>query len=190
MEAPWAYHYAGRPDRTAEVVHAAVNNMFGLGRGGLPGNDDSGGFELVVRLGLTRPLPDRGPEPLSDQCPVVRRVSNCLGRQRACDRCARFRRACRGWTRAVCAVSDLQRRTAESDLADRTRAASRRPPTAEARVAAVGMGHHDPTAISLRPRCRIPRGRCGRASSEHERRSIQMIIQRAASRLSRGGIRS
>ena len=34
MEAPWAYHYAGRPDRTAEVVHAAVNNMFGLGRGG------------------------------------------------------------------------------------------------------------------------------------------------------------
>ena len=23
MEAPWAYHYAGRPDRTAEVVHAA-----------------------------------------------------------------------------------------------------------------------------------------------------------------------
>jgi len=44
MEAPWAYHYAGRPDRTTEVVHAAVNNMFGLGRGGLPGNDDSGGL--------------------------------------------------------------------------------------------------------------------------------------------------
>ena len=93
MEAPWAYHYAGRPDRTAEVVHAGVNNMFGLGRGGLPGNDDSGGFELVVRLGLARSLPDRGPEPLSDQCPVVRRVSDCLGRQRACDRCPRFRRA-------------------------------------------------------------------------------------------------
>ncbi len=44
MEAPWAYHYAGRPDRTAEVVHAGVHNMFGLGRGGLPGNDDSGGL--------------------------------------------------------------------------------------------------------------------------------------------------
>ena len=43
MEAPWAYHYVGRPDRTAEVVHAAVHNLFGLGRGGLPGNDDSGG---------------------------------------------------------------------------------------------------------------------------------------------------
>jgi putative alpha-1,2-mannosidase len=55
MEAPWAYHYAGRPDRTAEVVHAAVNNMFGLGRGGLPGNDDSGGLSswyVWASLGL------------------------------------------------------------------------------------------------------------------------------------------
>ena len=34
MEAPWAYHYAGRPDRTAEVVHAAVNNMFGSAAAG------------------------------------------------------------------------------------------------------------------------------------------------------------
>ncbi len=55
MEVPWAYHYAGRPDRTAEVVHAAVNNMFGLGRGGLPGNDDSGGLSswyVWAALGL------------------------------------------------------------------------------------------------------------------------------------------
>jgi putative alpha-1,2-mannosidase len=55
MEAPWAYHYAGRPDRTAEVVHAAINNMFGLGRGGLPGNDDSGGLSswyVWASLGL------------------------------------------------------------------------------------------------------------------------------------------
>jgi putative alpha-1,2-mannosidase len=44
MEVPWAYLYLGRPDRTAEIVHAAVNNQFGLGRGGLPGNDDSGGL--------------------------------------------------------------------------------------------------------------------------------------------------
>ncbi|MWB98247.1 glycoside hydrolase domain-containing protein [Agromyces seonyuensis] len=44
MEAPWAYHFAGRPDRTAEVVHAAVHQQFGLGPGGLPGNDDSGGL--------------------------------------------------------------------------------------------------------------------------------------------------
>src|SRR5690606_14531068 len=29
MEAPWAYMYAGRPDRTAEIVHAALRHMFG-----------------------------------------------------------------------------------------------------------------------------------------------------------------
>ena len=48
MEAPWAYHYAGRPDRTAEVVHAALAHAFGTGRGGLPGNDDSGGLSSWV----------------------------------------------------------------------------------------------------------------------------------------------
>jgi putative alpha-1,2-mannosidase len=55
MEAPWAYHYVGRPDRTAEVVHAAINNQFATGRGGLPGNDDSGGLSswyVWASLGL------------------------------------------------------------------------------------------------------------------------------------------
>lgn len=55
MEVPWAYHYVGRPDRTAEVVHAAVHCQFGLGRGGLPGNDDSGGLSswyVWASLGL------------------------------------------------------------------------------------------------------------------------------------------
>jgi putative alpha-1,2-mannosidase len=44
MEAPYAYHYAGRPDRTARVVREALDHQFGPGRGGLPGNDDSGGL--------------------------------------------------------------------------------------------------------------------------------------------------
>nr|WP_269746701.1 glycoside hydrolase domain-containing protein [Catenuloplanes japonicus] len=55
MEAPWAYHYAGRPDRTAEVVNAALTWQFGTGRGGLPGNDDSGGLSswyIWASLGL------------------------------------------------------------------------------------------------------------------------------------------
>jgi predicted alpha-1,2-mannosidase len=55
MESPWAYHYAGRPDRTAEVVHAALRGAFGVGRGGLPGNDDSGGLSswyVWATLGL------------------------------------------------------------------------------------------------------------------------------------------
>jgi len=44
MEAPWAYHFAGRPDRSAEVVHAVLGSAFGAGRGGMAGNDDSGGL--------------------------------------------------------------------------------------------------------------------------------------------------
>ena len=55
MEAPWAYLYAGRPDRTAEVVHAALTWQFGTGPGGLPGNDDSGGLSswyVWASLGL------------------------------------------------------------------------------------------------------------------------------------------
>ena len=55
MEAPWAYHYAGRPDRTAEIVQAALTWQFSTGRGGLPGNDDSGGLSswyVWASLGL------------------------------------------------------------------------------------------------------------------------------------------
>ena len=55
MEAPWAYMYAGRPDRTAQVVHDVVHQQFGTGRGGLPGNDDSGGLSswyVWATLGL------------------------------------------------------------------------------------------------------------------------------------------
>ena len=55
MEAPWAYHYIGRPDRTAEIVHAIIEHQFTTGRGGLPGNDDSGGLSswyVWASLGL------------------------------------------------------------------------------------------------------------------------------------------
>ncbi|CAN5688214.1 GH92 family glycosyl hydrolase [soil metagenome] len=55
MEVPWAYHFAGRPDRTTEVVHGVLNGAFGTGRGGLPGNDDSGGLSswyVWASLGL------------------------------------------------------------------------------------------------------------------------------------------
>lgn len=44
METPYAYIYAGRHDRAAEVLRAGMSWMFTTGRGGLPGNDDSGGL--------------------------------------------------------------------------------------------------------------------------------------------------
>ncbi len=55
MEAPFAYHYAGRPDRTARVVEEILRCQFGSGPGGLPGNDDSGGLSswyVCASLGL------------------------------------------------------------------------------------------------------------------------------------------
>jgi putative alpha-1,2-mannosidase len=44
IETPYAYLYAGRHDRCARVVRAGMRSMFTTGRGGLPGNNDSGGL--------------------------------------------------------------------------------------------------------------------------------------------------
>ncbi len=44
MEAPWAYHYIGRSDRLFRILDASLDCMFAEGRGGIPGNNDSGGL--------------------------------------------------------------------------------------------------------------------------------------------------
>jgi putative alpha-1,2-mannosidase len=44
MEAPYAYVYAGRHDRTCEIVRAGLDQCFGDTPGGMVGNDDSGGM--------------------------------------------------------------------------------------------------------------------------------------------------
>ena len=44
MESPYAYLYAGRPDRTCEIVRACLTQLHGDTPGGLVGNDDSGGM--------------------------------------------------------------------------------------------------------------------------------------------------
>jgi putative alpha-1,2-mannosidase len=44
METPYAYIYADRHDRLCEIIHECVSRSFGLGKGGLPGNNDSGGL--------------------------------------------------------------------------------------------------------------------------------------------------
>lgn len=44
METPYAFVYAGRHDRACEVIRNALANQFHPGRGGLPGNNDSGGL--------------------------------------------------------------------------------------------------------------------------------------------------
>ena len=44
MESPYVYHFAGRHDRLSEVIDGGLKYMFTTGRGGLPGNNDSGGL--------------------------------------------------------------------------------------------------------------------------------------------------
>jgi putative alpha-1,2-mannosidase len=55
MESPYAYIYARRHDRTAEICRLGMDAMFAPGRGGICGNDDSGGLSamyLCNTLGL------------------------------------------------------------------------------------------------------------------------------------------
>jgi putative alpha-1,2-mannosidase len=79
MEAPWAYHWAGRPDRTAEIVHSALTWQFGTGPGGLPGNDDSGGLSswyVWASLGL---FPVAGQNLFLINAPAFERAAIAVG---------------------------------------------------------------------------------------------------------------
>lgn len=54
-EAPFSYIYADRHDRTCEVLRAGMKYMFTTGRGGLPGNNDSGAlssYYVFAALGI------------------------------------------------------------------------------------------------------------------------------------------
>ncbi len=44
METPYAYIYADCHDKTCEIVRSGMKYMFTTGKGGLPGNNDSGGL--------------------------------------------------------------------------------------------------------------------------------------------------
>ncbi len=54
-ETPFAYIYADRHDRTCEILHAGMTRMFSDGRGGIPGNNDTGAlssYYIFAALGL------------------------------------------------------------------------------------------------------------------------------------------
>ncbi len=54
-EAPYSYIYVGRQDRTCEIIRAGMKYMFTTGRGGIPGNNDSGAlssYYVLASLGL------------------------------------------------------------------------------------------------------------------------------------------
>lgn len=57
---PWAYHFAGAPWKTSEVVRRIVTQSFDVGPGGLPGNDDLGAtssWYVWAALGLYPAVP-------------------------------------------------------------------------------------------------------------------------------------
>ena len=90
---PWAYHYAGRPDRTTEVVHAV----------GAPGVRPRSWrparqrrlrrAQLLVRVGVARTVPRRRPEPLPGERAGVRPLPHPRRRRRPRDRGRGPRRA-------------------------------------------------------------------------------------------------
>ncbi len=47
METPYAYYYADRHDRVCQVISDGLESMFAEGKGGLPGNNDSGGLSSL-----------------------------------------------------------------------------------------------------------------------------------------------
>ena len=101
-----------------------------------------GRAELLVRLGVARAVPGRGPEPVPHRRPLVRRVAHPGDRwRRGHHRDARLRGAAPRRARAVRAVGRVQRRTAAPHLAPRQRGAPRRKPVHRTRPRTGRLGH-------------------------------------------------
>ena len=47
METPFAYYYADRHDRVCQVISDGLDSVFAEGKGGMPGNNDSGGLSSL-----------------------------------------------------------------------------------------------------------------------------------------------
>lgn len=84
METPYAYIYADRHDRLCEIVHECVQRSFGKGKGGLPGNNDSGGLSSTFvwnTLGIF-PISGSGEfligAPQMDSAEICLHNGNCL----------------------------------------------------------------------------------------------------------------
>lgn len=74
-EAPWSYIYAGRQDRTAEIVRGGLEYMFTTGRGGIPGNNDTGALSSYYVLAALGLFPVAGQDLFLIGSPVVKSAS-------------------------------------------------------------------------------------------------------------------
>lgn len=74
METPFAYHFAGRHDRIAEITDACVKYLFCEGRGGIPGNNDSGGLSSLYLWLVMGVFPVSGQDRMIVGAPRLDRV--------------------------------------------------------------------------------------------------------------------
>lgn len=71
MEAPYAYVYAGRQDRLCDIINGACKYMFVEGRGGIPGNNDSGGLSSCYLWNAVGVFPVSGQNLMLVGCPQL-----------------------------------------------------------------------------------------------------------------------
>ncbi len=79
MESPYVYHFAGRHDRLCEVISAGLAFMFAEGRGGLPGNNDSGGLCSCYLWNAIGVFPVSGQDLMIIGSPLARETALQLG---------------------------------------------------------------------------------------------------------------
>ncbi len=81
--AAFLYTHAGRPDRTQERVRRILDTEYKTGRGGLPGNDDSGAMSSWYVWGAVGLYPNAGQPVYYVASPIFERSTIDLGNGRA-----------------------------------------------------------------------------------------------------------
>lgn len=72
IEAPYVYAYADRHDRVCEIVRGIQKYMFSKGRGGLPGNNDTGALSSWYVWNALGLFPVTGQDKILISCPLVK----------------------------------------------------------------------------------------------------------------------
>ena len=73
------YNYAGRPDKTADIVHLILEKDFTDSRAGIPGNDDSGAMSSWLIFSTLGLFPVAGQDVYLISTPSIPDASLTLG---------------------------------------------------------------------------------------------------------------
>jgi predicted alpha-1,2-mannosidase len=76
---PVLYNYAGRPDKTADIVHLILEKAFSDTRAGIPGNDDSGAMSSWLIFSTLGIFPVAGQDVYLISTPSIPDASLALG---------------------------------------------------------------------------------------------------------------